>query len=151
MKTLALVIVFLSVFASACKDKDAGGEAEPAAEPPKAEDKAKESAAAEPPSKKILACDQRDFISKMEREMAAELKKEPKPKRVCIDYTKRSKDLVGSASCAQGKALETGCPDEGVVATCTMTTGVVFKHYQGGDTSTGKRLCKTMEGTFAEN
>ncbi|MBT8491914.1 MAG: hypothetical protein KJO07_02540 [Deltaproteobacteria bacterium] len=151
MHVVGLLIVTLSLVTTACKGKDQGGD-EPSAEGPassKASTKAPEPAAAEPPAKPILACDQRDFISKMEKDMAARLDKEPQPKRVCIDYSKRSKDL-GAASCSQGKALETGCPDDGVVATCTMSTGVVFKHYQGGDTSTGKRLCKTMEGTFAE-
>ena len=135
----------------ACSSKESGKEGGSEGDPPKASGQSNETEEPSKAAKPVLACDQRDFISKMEQDMAKELKREPKPKGVCIDYSKRSKEL-GPASCMQGKPLETPCPDDGVVATCTMEkSGAVFKHYQGSDLSTGKRLCKTMEGVYAEN
>ncbi len=103
---------------------------------------------AEPAKPKVMACDQRDFVPEMAKKMAAELKKEPEPKRVCMDYSKRTGP--GSGSCMQGTALETPCPDEDVVGTCTLSNGVVYKHYKGVTLTLAEKSCGTIEGTFAK-
>jgi hypothetical protein len=105
---------------------------------------------AEPEAPKVVACDQRDFIPEGDKKMAEAMGKEAKPKLVCMDYSNR-KESLGAASCAQGTALETPCPDEGVIATCTMeATGAVNKHYEGADLNAAERMCKTIEGAFAK-
>ena len=87
----------------------------------------------------------------MSKKIAEQTGKEPKPKFTCMDYTNRSADLPGSPSCIQGTALDTGCPDDKVVATCTLEkTGVVTKYYEGIEKTTPSRMCKTLEGTFSE-
>lgn len=98
---------------------------------------------------KILACDQRDFVSEMEKKLAASTKREPIAKLACIDYSQKKTER--RSSCAQGTALETPCPDDGVIATCTLeTTGVVFKSYAPRDPLAAKQGCETLEGTYAE-
>ena len=116
--------------------KDDGKEAE-------ADEKAEEK------KPKILACDQRDFIPEGDKKMAESLGKEAKPKLECIDYTGRT--LPGEGSCAQGTPLETGCPDEDVIATCTLEkSGTVYKHYKDSNLNSAERMCKTLEGVFAK-
>jgi hypothetical protein len=57
---------------------------------------------------------------------------------------------VRKPGCAQGTALETPCPDDDVIATCTLeTTGVVHKTYKGAKVALAEKGCKTLGGTFA--
>ncbi len=115
----------------------------------KADDKKADEKKAEPPKPKIVACDQRDFIPEGTRKMAEQMGKEPKPKFVCMDHSKRTSPRP--PSCVQGKILETPCPDEGVIATCTLAaTGVVYKHYEGASAAIAEKSCTTIEGTFAK-
>lgn len=160
-RSFALVAGLSVLAASGCDSpKESSGEVKSAAaadkqddaEPAKKAEPKPEPAKAEPepePEPKVVACDQRDFIPEGDKKMAAALGKEPKPKLVCMDYSGRTGG-IGKPSCVQGTALETPCPDEEVVATCTMSNGTVFKHYKGTTVSLDEKKCKTLEGTFAK-
>lgn len=134
--------------AAAADNKD---DAKPAknAEPAKKPEPAAKAEPAPEPEPDVVACDQRDFIPEGDKKMAAAMGKEPKPKLVCMDYSGRTGG-IGKPSCVQGTALETPCPDDDVVATCTMSNGTVFKHYKGTTVSLDEKKCKTLEGTFAK-
>lgn len=150
MKQLPLTLLVLSLFAGCGKSSDEPSQAAPS----KAEisnGKATEvadTANEAPTAKKIVACDQRNFVSEGARQMAESLGKTAKPARVCMDYSNKTENGFGSNSCAQGTALETPCPTDSVVAKCTLSSGAIYYHYDGANLSTAERMCKTMEGTY---
>jgi hypothetical protein len=116
-----------------------------------AKGKSAPAAVAEPAKPKLLGCDQRDFISPGDKQMAEQIGSPAKPKRTCVDYSNR-KAGIGSPSCVEGTALETPCPSEKVVATCTLEgSGVVYKYYDGITVTLAEKGCQSLEGTFAKS
>jgi hypothetical protein len=112
--------------------------------------KGKPAREAEPAKPKLLGCDQRDFIAPGDKQMAEQIGKPAKPKLTCVDYSNRTAG-IGSPSCIEGTALETPCPSEKVVATCTLeATGVFYKYYDGITVTLAEKGCQSLEGTFAK-
>lgn len=64
----------------------------------------------------------------------------------CIDFTAHTG--ASEIRCFEGVELAEGpCPEEGVVATCTLTaTGVALRYYEGAELDAIETTCATIDG-----